>query len=86
MGDGPLSTDHHRGAADDLLRGRGRPGAAVRGPPDASLVVRHRRHLRAALRRTGVALLRSPERGVARHPEAVDPRAPDDDVDFLRGL
>ena len=28
------------------------------------------------VRRAGVALLRSPERGVARHPEAVDPDAP----------
>ena len=45
-------------------------------------------HLRAAVRRLALVVLRSPERGVAGQPGKPrdPPSAPDDDVDFLRGL
>ncbi|CAA9325760.1 MAG: hypothetical protein AVDCRST_MAG48-2893, partial [uncultured Friedmanniella sp.] len=52
---GAVPADHHRGPADDLLRGRGGPGSAARRPPDAPLALGRGHHLRAARRRRRLA-------------------------------
>ena len=60
--------------------------AAVRGAPDASLAVGHRRHLRSALRCCGWLFFGRPNAGSLGTRKRSTPNAPDDDVDFLRGL
>ena len=84
---GAVSTDHHHRIADDLLCRRGCSGPAVRRPPDASLALGDRDHLPATSRRRLLAVARSTQRGVLRRSTAkAAPKAPDDDIDFLRGL
>ena len=84
---GAVSTDHHRRIADDLLCRRGRSGPAVRRPPDASLAVGDSHHLPALWPAPSAGCCWvGPTRSPWARKQRQRPKAPDDDIDFLRGL